>query len=61
MLGVTLFGIFFTPVFYLVIRRFSGRNAAASKVGSVLATSTENGSILASKAVIADGHHESPT
>ena len=27
MLGVTLFGIFFTPVFYLVIRRFSGRKS----------------------------------
>ncbi|MGH7964444.1 MAG: efflux RND transporter permease subunit, partial [Candidatus Binatia bacterium] len=25
MLGVTLFGIFFTPVFYVVVRRFSGR------------------------------------
>jgi multidrug efflux pump len=28
MLGVTVFGIFFTPVFYVVIRWFSGRKAA---------------------------------
>jgi multidrug efflux pump len=30
MLGVTLFGIFFTPVFYVVIRWFSGGKAAAA-------------------------------
>jgi multidrug efflux pump len=29
MLGVTIFGIFFTPVFYVVIRWFTGRGAAA--------------------------------
>jgi multidrug efflux pump len=29
MLGVTFFGIFFTPVFYVVIRWFSERNAPA--------------------------------
>ena len=29
MLGVTIFGIFFTPVFYVVIRWFSGRPPAA--------------------------------
>jgi multidrug efflux pump len=29
MLGVTIFGIFFTPVFYVVIRWFSGGKAAA--------------------------------
>jgi multidrug efflux pump len=28
MLGVTIFGIFFTPVFYVVIRWFSGKTAA---------------------------------
>jgi multidrug efflux pump len=28
MLGVTLFGIFLTPVFYSVVRRFSGRGLA---------------------------------
>jgi multidrug efflux pump subunit AcrB len=26
MLGVTFFGVFFTPVFYTVIRRLTGRN-----------------------------------
>ena len=31
MLGVTIFGIFFTPVFYVVIRRFTGRGAAAAR------------------------------
>jgi hypothetical protein len=29
MLGVTLFGIFFTPVFYVVIRWLSGRKKSA--------------------------------
>jgi len=29
MLGVTIFGIFFTPVFYVVIRWFSGKKTAA--------------------------------
>ncbi len=32
MLGVTIFGIFFTPVFYYVIRWFSDRGKAAPKV-----------------------------
>ncbi len=31
MLGVTIFGIFFTPVFYVVIRWFSGRSHGAVK------------------------------
>jgi multidrug efflux pump len=30
MLGVTIFGIFFTPVFYVVIRWFAGRGTAAA-------------------------------
>jgi hypothetical protein len=30
MLGVTAFGIFFTPVFYSVIRKFTKRKAAAA-------------------------------
>jgi hypothetical protein len=30
MLGVTVFGIFFTPVFYVVIRWFSGRRTPAA-------------------------------
>jgi hypothetical protein len=31
MLGVTVFGIFFTPVFYVVIRWFSGPGKAVAK------------------------------
>jgi hypothetical protein len=30
MLGVTIFGIFFTPVFYVVIRWFAGKKKAAA-------------------------------
>ena len=29
MLGVTVFGVFFTPVFFYVIRWFSGRKPAS--------------------------------
>jgi multidrug efflux pump len=63
MLGVTLFGIFFTPVFYLVIRRFTGGKAAAPNAGSVSApsTGTGNGPMPAPKAVLADGHTGNPT
>ena len=31
MLGVTIFGIFFTPVFYVVIRRLSGSSAGKAQ------------------------------
>jgi hypothetical protein len=31
MLGVTIFGIFFTPVFYSVIRWFTSRKGEATK------------------------------
>ncbi len=31
MLGVTLFGLFFTPVFYVVVRRLAGGKPAAAK------------------------------
>jgi multidrug efflux pump len=30
MLGVTLFGLFLTPVFYVTLRKLSGKNLAAS-------------------------------
>jgi multidrug efflux pump len=58
MLGVTLFGIFFTPVFYLVIRRFTERNPTVSKAGTVLAASPGNGEgpMPTGEAVRADGH-----
>jgi multidrug efflux pump len=31
MLGVTIFGIFFTPVFYLVVRWLAGQSKAAPR------------------------------
>jgi hypothetical protein len=31
MLGVTIFGIFLTPVFFYVIRRITGRRSAAKQ------------------------------
>jgi hypothetical protein len=47
MLGVTAFGIFFTPVFYAVIRRFTEPKAAAiaggSDKGSMAAPPDTNG------------------
>ena len=35
MLGVTVFGLFFTPVFYEVIRRAVDRRAAAKQIAPV--------------------------
>ena len=46
MLGVTLFGIFLTPVFYYVIQRFSDKRAAASatrKTGRGIRPNAESG------------------
>jgi multidrug efflux pump len=34
MIGVTLFGLIFTPVFYVVIRRLSGRSMARRMEGT---------------------------
>jgi multidrug efflux pump subunit AcrB len=33
MIGVTLFGLIFTPVFYVVLRRLSGRPIAGGALG----------------------------
>ena len=46
MLGVTVFGIFFTPVFYSVVRKFTEskvaeQGSAASGTGKHAATSSE--------------------
>jgi multidrug efflux pump len=42
MIGVTLFGIFLTPLFYYVVRRFTAPKAAlASKPPSTAANSLE--------------------
>src|SRR5262249_16123777 len=44
-LGVTIFGIFFTPELYVVVRWFSGGKAAAprAEAGKVAAVSPESG------------------
>ena len=39
MLGVTVFGLFFTPAFYTFIRKFGIGSAASSKTSSVLKSS----------------------
>jgi multidrug efflux pump len=49
MLGVTIFGIFFTPVFYVVIRWFSGQGKAAEGPGA--------GKAAAADAATGDGLH----
>jgi hypothetical protein len=48
MLGVTLFGIFFTPVFYVVIRWLTSRGKAAPAT---------NGPSVAAADVPHDGGH----
>jgi hypothetical protein len=47
MLGVTLFGIFFTPVFYLVIRWFTGKGAAAAAPAGPAADGKAAGAVAA--------------
>jgi multidrug efflux pump len=41
MIGVTLFGIFLTPVFYSVVRRFSGSGPAGPGTGMHVAAVPE--------------------
>src|SRR5205823_8565292 len=45
MIGVTLFGIFFTPVFYLVIRWLAGRTAAAPGADASKVPATDPGAV----------------
>jgi multidrug efflux pump len=52
MLGVTAFGIFFTPVFYAVIRRFT---ETKTEVPPQALSDSENGAVLAADAKV-DGH-----
>jgi multidrug efflux pump len=62
MLGVTIFGIFFTPVFYVVVRWFSGRKTAAEPIaGKVQAGSpgTADG-VVATHGVITGGQAKAP-
>src|SRR5262249_3451966 len=65
MLGVTLFGIFFPPVFYVVSRWFSGRTAAAPgpDARKVLAAgpAAVDGPLTAKHGVITGGQAETPT
>jgi multidrug efflux pump len=59
MLGVTAFGIFFTPVFYSVIRKFTERKAATTMPaphGPMVTASVSNGE----GDVAADGHAAKP-
>jgi multidrug efflux pump len=44
MIGVTLFGLFLTPVFYVLIRRLASRTARASVVPGTAAASGTRGS-----------------
>jgi multidrug efflux pump len=62
MLGVTIFGIFFTPVFYVVIRWFSGRSAAAPAAAqpSLAAVVTVDGSHTAKDGIMAGGQVQPP-
>ena len=48
MLGVTLFGVFFTPVFYYVIRRLTAKRAAHP---------TEPPAVVRERAVAGAGAH----
>jgi multidrug efflux pump subunit AcrB len=56
MIGVTLFGIFLTPVFYSVVRRFGARGLAGAGAGHAPAT-LGNATAEESKSV---GRHQSP-
>jgi multidrug efflux pump len=62
MLGVTIFGIFFTPVFYVVIRWFAGRavTAPGPDAKKVVATSpaTVDGPLTAEHRVMTGGQAE---
>jgi multidrug efflux pump len=64
MLGVTIFGIFFTPVFYVVIRWFSGQSAAAPAPGvrkdPGAGQATVHGPIVVQQVVESDDHAKTP-
>jgi putative copper export protein len=44
MIGVTLFGLFLTPVFYVLIRRLASRTARASALPGTAAAPGTRGS-----------------
>jgi hypothetical protein len=64
MLGVTIFGIFFTPVFYVVIRWFTERKAAAPRPDArkvlVETSAAVDGTHPAKHGVFPSGQVESP-
>jgi multidrug efflux pump len=64
MLGVTVFGIFFTPVFYVVIRWFSGRTPSApspdAKPALATATARADGPVLAGHHIVTGSQAETP-
>jgi multidrug efflux pump subunit AcrB len=45
MIGVTLFGLFLTPVFFYVIRRFSGTNPAGAPAPETVAVARRDGEL----------------
>ncbi len=60
MLGVTFFGIFFTPVFYKVIRKLSGRDGVAhSRAPSGPAAPRDRADVIPSNGA-SDGHATPP-
>jgi multidrug efflux pump len=52
MLGVTVFGLFFTPVFYLIIRRFTGKKQ--TKIAAEPVNGEETNNVAAS--IVEPGH-----
>jgi multidrug efflux pump len=65
MLGVTIFGIFFTPVFYVVIRWFTARKDTAPKhkVGEIASVSSvaADGPLVAAHGAVPGRQDETPT
>jgi hypothetical protein len=62
---VTVFGIFFTPVFYVVIRWLTGQKGAAPKpkVGEIapVTSVTADGPLVTAHGAAAGGQGEAPT
>jgi multidrug efflux pump len=65
MLGVTIFGIFFTPVFYVVIRWITGRGPVAAEPeaekAAVVGAATGDGPLAATHGVMTGGQAEGRT
>jgi multidrug efflux pump len=61
MLGVTLFGIFLTPVFYYVIQWFSDQRAEARKAEEQEDDAADGNGQDAGHGVLASGEHAQPS